>query len=256
MTYDAGEPGYRGDLSKNAVTLAEVLGAAGYRTYMCGKWHVTRHAKSGTDPSNRPVARGFDRFFGTLPGYGSLWDPMGMMVDDRFVTWRNVKPEGGFFYTDAISETASKYIKEAADEDKPFFLYVAYTAPHYPLHARRKTIDKYDGVYDIGWDELRRRRYKRLVELGLLDPKHVLPPRDEASIPWEDDPHQAWQADRMQAYAAMVDEMDQGIGRILSTLTETGEAENTVVVFLSDNGASSEGHLKQHGRTARHPVDR
>ena len=140
MTYDTGEPGYRGDLSKNAMTLAEVLGAAGYRTYMCGKWHVTRNAHS-RKPIRRtgPVARGFERFFGTLPG---LWIAVGSDGDDdrdeRFITWRDVKPEGGFFYTDALSETASEYIQEAAAGEKPFFLYVAYTAPHYPLHARRE----------------------------------------------------------------------------------------------------------------------
>ena len=232
MTYDAGEPGYRGNLNKETKTLAEVLKTADYQTGMVGKWHVTPHTKPDADSSNWPRQRGFDYFYGTLPGHGSLWDPAGLYQDNT-----PVEMSDGFFYTDAIADAAIKFVNNATTKEDPFFLYAAFTAPHYPLHARPKTIEKYDGVYDRGWDAIRKQRFTRLKKLGLLPNHSKLPPRDEGSIPWEDETEKRWQAHRMQVYAAMVDEMDQAIGRILGALPE-----NSLVVFLSDNGGSPEGH--------------
>ena len=231
MTYDAGEPGYRGDLNADTATMAEALKAAGYRTGMFGKWHLTPHTKPDSDQGNWPGQRGFDRFYGTLPGYGSLWNPAGLYDDNEAVV-----ADASFYYTYTITDQAIEFVEQP--DEAPFFLYLAYTAPHYPLHAREETIRKYDGVYDAGWDKLRERRFERLQALGLMPASAVLHPRDEGSIPWEEDSNQAWQANRMQAFAAMVDEMDQAIGRLRDVIDE-----NTLVVFLSDNGGSPEGHL-------------
>jgi arylsulfatase A-like enzyme len=236
MNYDAGEPGYKGVLSDQTATIAEVLSAGGYRTHMTGKWHLTPKPGPESDSSSWPLQRGFQSFFGTLPGHGSFYSPAGLMKDNNFI-----EADEGFFYTDEISDDAASFIGEAANSDDPFFLYVAYTAPHYPLHARAETIQKYDGVYDVGWDVLREQRRHRLNELGLTNVEVITP--DEGSIPWSDETHQEWQAKRMQAFAAMVDEMDQGIGKILRALEATGIEDDTLVVFLSDNGGSPEGHL-------------
>ena len=238
MNYDAGEPGYRGELNRETATIAEVLGAAGYTTGMSGKWHVTPNTKPDGDRSNWPRQRGFDHFYGTLPGHGSLWDPAGLFLE-------NEPAEAGadYFYTDAIADDAARFIERCGRGDDPFFLYVAFTAPHYPLHAREETIAKYDGVYDTGWDRLRIQRFERLKRIGLVADHAKLPPRDPGSIPWEKDPNQEWQAHRMQVFAAMVDEMDQAIGRILAALEKARADENTLIVFLSDNGGSPEGHL-------------
>ena len=176
MNYDAGEPGYRGTLNRATATMAEALGASGYQTHMAGKWHVAANTAPGSDQSNWPRQRGFDTFFGTLPGHGSLYAPAGLMSNDEFID-----VDDDFFYTDAISSSAADYIQRAAKSEQPFFLYVAYTAPHYPLHARPETIQKYDGVYDGGWDETRETRRTRLTESGLLEPESL--PDDPANIP-------------------------------------------------------------------------
>ncbi|MEM9478398.1 MAG: arylsulfatase [Verrucomicrobiota bacterium] len=237
MTYDAGEPGYRGDLRKDTPTIAEVLKDAGYFTAMSGKWHVTYHVNADSPRDNWPKQRGFDEFFGTLPGHGSFYDPAGLMRNND-----PIKPGKAFFYTDAITDHAIEFIEQAAD--KPLFLYVAFTAPHYPLHAREETVQSYNGVYDVGWDVIREKRHANLIKEGIIPAGTKLAPRDPASIPWEDDPHQDWQAHRMQVYAAMVTEMDAAIGRIVESLRKEDRLENTMLVFLSDNGGSNEGHLR------------
>lgn len=237
MTENRGLPAYQGDLSANVVTMAEVLKSSGYATGMTGKWHLTPHSKKGKSEHNWPNNRGFDYFFGTLPGHGSLWDPKGL-----FLNKEPIKAEKGFFYTDEIAAHSIKFIKQNAGQ-KPFFLYVPFTAPHYPLHAREETINKYEGVYSKGWDQLREDRFVGLKKTGILSAATKLSPRDPASIPWEDSPHKRWQAHRMQVFAAMIDEMDQAIGQIVTTLKETKQYDNTLIVFISDNGGSNEGHL-------------
>ncbi|MFT7640524.1 MAG: arylsulfatase A-like enzyme [Pirellulaceae bacterium] len=237
MTYDAGSPGYRGELRTDVPTVAEVLKRDGYFTAMAGKWHVTPHTKPDSPQENWPKQRGFDQFFGTLPGHGSLWDPKGLMRNNR-----PIRAAEGFFYTDAIADHAIQFMGAAGE--KPFFLYVPFTAPHYPLHAREKTIASYDGVYDIGWDQIRSQRHKRLIAKGMLDKANKLAPRDPASVAWKDENQRKWQAHRMQVFAAMVTEMDSAIGRIVESLKKNGQLKNTLLVFISDNGGSNEGHLR------------
>ena len=164
--------GYRGEFSKNAVTIAEALKPAGYSTYMAGKWHLTKDVKGKTDVAlrNWPRQRSFDRFYGTIHGAGSFWDPNSLTRDDSLITPENdaeYQPKNGFYYTDAISDNAVRYIKEN-DKDKPFFLYVAYTAAHWPMHAREKDIAKYKGKYDGGYDAIRQARFKRMQEIGMI----------------------------------------------------------------------------------------
>jgi len=234
---DYGHPGYTGDLSLNAVTVAEALKESGYMTAMVGKWHVTKYTKEGQPDHNHPTKRGFDWFYGTIPGHGSLWDPFGLKDGDKFI-----QAEGDYYYTEAITEHAVNYIQEANKKKNPLFLYVAYTAPHYPLHARKKVIEKYKGRFAAGWDKIRANRHKRLIEMGIIDSGSELPPRDEQSIPWEDEPDKEWQQNRMETFAAMIDHVDQGVGDILKELKRVGQLDDTLILFFSDNGGSAEGH--------------
>jgi arylsulfatase A-like enzyme len=238
MMADRGLDGYRGDLNKNCVTLAEVLKLAGYSAYMSGKWHVTRFLKNDGPKHNWPQQRGFDRFFGTITGSGSFFEPMTITSDNEYL--KTLPP--GFYYTDAISDHAVKFIKEHHQKlaDKPFFLYVAYTSPHWPLHALERDIAKYKGLYGKGWDALREERYRRMIEMGIIDPRWNLTERDPRVPPWEKAENKQWQARRMEVYAAQIDCMDQGIGRILRELDTHGCLDNTLIFFLSDNGGCAE----------------
>ena len=239
---DFGRPGYRGQINNNSVTIAEALKLSGYRSYMTGKWHVayirTNTAKGPKD--NWPRQRGFDRFFGTLRGAGSFFRPYSLTDDNTII-----EPPDDFYYTDAISDHAATYIRDHKTDhaDKPFFMYVPYTAPHWPMHAKPQDIAKYEGRYLDGWDVLRDERYKRMIELGVVDARWAMSPRDERVEPWDPDmPEQekkVW-AKRMAIYAAMIDSMDQGIGRIVDALKETGQFEKTLILFLADNGACHE----------------
>jgi arylsulfatase len=234
MMGDRGWRGYRGDLNKNCVTIAEVLRPAGYSTYMSGKWHVTQYKPEGGSKHNWPLQRGFDRFFGTIHGAGSFFDPNSLTLDNR-----HIPPWKDFYYTDAISDFAVRYVREHKS-DNPFFMYVAYTAAHWPMHAWEKDIAKYRGKYDEGWDELRKERHARLKKMGLVDPKWKLTKRDKGVPAWEDEPMKDWQRLRMEVYAAMVDNMDQGIGRIVKELKRQWQLDNTLILFLQDNGGCAE----------------
>jgi len=233
MMNDKGVDGYRGDLSRNAVTIAEVLKPAGYSTYMAGKWHVTPSEKK-YETYNWSLQRGFDRFFGTIHGAGSFYDPNTLASGNEYIS-----PDQDFYYTNAISDTAVKYI-EQHQADEPFFMYMAYTAAHWPMHALPKDIEKYKGMYDQGWDALRKKRHQRMIEMGLVDANWPMSPPDEKPDSWKfnDDPE--WHARCMEVYAAMIDCMDQGIGRVLKALEEKDELDNTLIVFLQDNGACAE----------------
>ncbi len=238
MTEDRGKPAYQGKLSKNVLTIAEVLKANNYQTMMTGKWHVTDNIQPEGDTSNWPLQRSFDKFYGTLPGYGSLWDPAGLYNGNN-----PIKAKGDYFYTDVQTDTTVNYIKDAVKNQEPFFMYVAYSAPHYPLHAREKYIQSNKGKFDEGWDILREKRLQHLKNEGLIDSSVNLAERDEQSVDWNMEPYQKWQSHRMEVFAAMVEQMDTGIGKIMNTLKETGVDKNTIVIFLSDNGGSAEGHL-------------
>ena len=246
MTADTGSDGYRGELNRKCVTLAEALRPAGYATYMTGKWHVTRAlgAKTQAEKNNWPLQRGFDRFYGTIIGGGSFWDPAFLTRDNTQVSAfadDAYKPEEPYYYTDAISDHAVRFVRDhhAEKADKPFFLYVAYTAAHWPMHARERDIAKYKGRYAAGCDAIRRERYERMVAEGLVgrDATTVTPVPESLA----DTPDWAWDQRNMEVYAAMVDSMDQGIGRILQTLRETGEIDNTMICYMQDNGGCAEG---------------
>lgn len=238
LTYDSGPEGYAGNLNQRCATIAEVLKPAGYRTYLSGKWHVSSNLTQPTD--SWPLQRGFDAFFGTIIGAGSFYDPNTLTRGNTNAEAEARRP--GFFYTDAISDEAVKFLQthHAEHKDKPFFEYVAYTAPHWPLHAHDEDIAKYKGRFDSGWDTLREERLERLVRWGLLDPKWKLTGRDPSQPAWSEAQNQAWLLRCMEVYAAQVDRMDQGIGRILAELEKQGELDNTLVIFLADNGACAE----------------
>jgi arylsulfatase len=261
MTNDQGEPSYRGDISNNCVTIAEVLKSNGYKTYMSGKWHVTKDVdiwrnwvpedkKIYTSKHNWPRQRGFDEFFGTIHGAGSYYNP-------STLTRNNTPIEAGddFYYTDAISEYADKFIRNHAkeDEDKPFFCYIAYTAPHWPLHALPEDIQKYKGKYDKGWDKVREERMARMVNMGIIDPKWKLSARDPEVPAWEDADNKEWWAACMEVYAAMVDRMDQGIGKVFRALKETNQRDNTLILFLADNGGCAEVLTEKWGKSLHVP---
>lgn len=236
MTNDRGVPGYRGDLSANSVTIAEVLGNSGYSTYMSGKWHVTKHVDG--PKHNWPIQRGFDEFYGTIHGAGSFYDPVTLTRNNT----RLESPEGDYYYTDAITDQAVEFIQQhsAKKSDEPFFMYVAYTAPHWPLHAPADVIEKYKGRFDQGWDTLREERMHRMKKMGLLDQDWSLSNRDKSVPEWDSAENKEWEVRRMEVYAAQIDIMDQGIGDILSALKKTGTYENTLILFLADNGGCAE----------------
>jgi arylsulfatase A-like enzyme len=236
MMNDDGIDGYTGDLNPNTVTIAEALRRAGYATYMSGKWHVTRHVDG--PKHNWPRQRGFDDFYGIITGAANYYQP-------RTLTRNNerIEPEGDdYFFTDAITDEAVRQIREhtATKKQTPFFQYVAYTAPHWPLHAHEEDIEEYRGRFDAGWDALRAERLERMIEMGIIHENWKLSSRDPAVGRWEDEADKRWQARRMEVYAAQIDRMDQGIGRILTALRETGAWENTLIVFLADNGGCAE----------------
>ncbi len=235
MMNDRGSDGYRGDLSNNVVTIAEVLKQSGYATLMSGKWHVTPFRPSETNPSkhNWPLQRGFDRFFGTIHGAGSFYDPNSLALDNDFIA-----PGEDFYYTDEISDHAVRFIREQNGEH-PFFLYLSYTAAHWPMHAKSEDIAKYQGKFDKGWDHLRLTKYKKMIEMGLIDSNTRLTEKDNI-LNWEDIDNKAWYISLMEVYAAMVDCMDQGIGRVVDVLEEKGMKENTLIFFLQDNGGCAE----------------
>ena len=242
MEGDSGFAAYRGELSRNAVTVAEVLRPAGYRTYMCGKWHVTSARGPESDNANWPVQRGFDRFYGTIAGAGSFYDPATLCRDNQFITPVNdpeYKPQR-FYYTDAISDNAVKFMEDHAGEhgQKPLFLYVAYTSAHWPMQALPEDIARAKGRYDAGYDAIRQARFKRARELGVLDPRWEM---SSTVGKWDSVKNREWEIQCMEVYAAMVESMDRGIGRIVAELKRQGRLENTLFVYLQDNGGCAEG---------------
>jgi arylsulfatase len=241
MMEDKGKDAYRGDLSPRCVTIAEALKPTGYRCYMTGKWHVTRFTAPNGPKHNWPLQRGFDRFYGTITGAGSFYDPGTLTRDNTAISPfadPEYKPES-FYYTDAIADQASRYIKEHGKDhgDKPFFLYVAFTAAHWPMHAPEKDIARYKGKYEGGYAAIRKARLEKSRKLGVIDGKWEMSPQDED---WDKVADKAWEARCMEVYAAMVDRLDQGVGRIVSSLEAGGQLDNTLIFFLQDNGACAE----------------
>lgn len=242
------------NLAKDAPTIAEVLKENGYHTGMTGKWHLSRTRGVGnheeqlkwlshrTDSTvfapldTYPVNRGFDEHWGVIWGVVNYFDPFSLVHNEEAIT--DVPDD--FYMTDFITDKSVEMIDRYSRDDKPFFLYVAHTAPHWPLHAPEKEVAKYRGVYDEGWDSLRLQRYNRMIELGIIDPSITPLAANESGVSWDVYPHKEWEARHMEVHAAMVDRMDQGIGRIIEKLKETGQFDNTIILFLADNGASPE----------------
>ncbi len=244
---ELGVPEYQGYLNENTVTLAEVLRDEGYKSYHAGKWHV------GRERGRWPVDRGFDRYYGLLEGASSYYtninyrDPDGEerlvfaedneLIDLPPVTEEEWRRNEGYNMTDAFTDHALEFLEEHEEED-PFFLYLAYTAPHWPLHAFPKDIEKYEDAYDIGWDSLRSLRFENQRQLGLFDDHVMLPPTSDRVDSWEevDESRKAAWQEEMTLYAAVVHHMDREIGRVIDRLEERGVLDNTLIFFFSDNG--------------------
>jgi arylsulfatase len=243
MVGNHGYPSYQGYLNDRCVTIGEALGAAGYQTLMTGKWHV------GNKPGHWPLDRGFDRFYGSNTSTGSYFGVHDDSYDRRLILDdREIEPLDEWYATDAYTDYAIRFVDDACRKDRPFLLYLAYTAPHWPLHALPEDIAKYRGKYRRGWDVLRRERHARMIELGIVDKRWPLSPR--GGTPW-DSLSEAKQDEmdlRMAVYAAMIDRMDQNIGRLVETLTERGVLDDTLLLFLSDNGGCAEGGLSGFNR--------
>ncbi len=244
MTNDLGVPSYQGYLNRTSVTMAEVLGGAGYRTMMSGKWHVASSWDNrlrdqwvlGDEKHPMPKQRGFDRFFGLMNAADSYWNPKSLVMEDQLIDVET----SDFHLTDAIADNAARQIDEAAGMDQPFFQYIAFTAPHWPLHAWEDDIARYEGKYMKGWDAIRTARHEEMKGLGIVDNKWPISSRDEDSPPWEDIEDKEYEDIRMAVYSAMIEQVDRGIGRVLDTLKQHGKFENTVIMFLSDNGGCAE----------------
>ena len=240
MMADDGLEGYRGDLNFRCVTIADALRSSGYSTYMSGKWHISRHTGPDGPKHSWPCQRGFDRYYGIITGAASYWKPNTLNRDNEPITHDQLPEE--YFLTDAISDEAAAFIRNHAREenDKPFFTYVAYTAPHWPLHAHEEDIARYEGRFAAGWDQLREERLHRMRRMGILDENWALSHRDPSQPPWTEAPDKDWFQRRMEVYAAQIDRMDQGIGRVVKALEETGQLDNTLLLFLADNGGCAE----------------
>ncbi len=255
MTNDQQQPGYRGHILENTVTLAEVLKAAGYHTGMAGKWHVS-NTITQPDPAEQlrwlnhqvsyplfspveqyPTNRGFEKFYGTIWGVVDYFDPFSLVYGTEPVK----TVPANYYHTDAINDSAAAFIKAFSKEEKPFFLYVAENAPHWPVQALPEDIEKYKNTYKGGWEAIRDARYRRLIEKGMIDPATAkLSAWQNDTLNWASNQYKEYEARAMAVHAAMIDRMDQGIGRIINALRQTGWLDNTIILFLSDNGASPE----------------
>lgn len=234
MVNDRGRPAYQGYLNASCVTIGEALRDAGYSTLMSGKWHV------GEDRPYWPTDRGFDEYFGLISG-GSNYFKLDSARQMAMGTDPYMPPDDGSFYmTDAFSDNAVEFLQKHGGKQNPFFLYLAYTAPHWPLHAKPEDIEKYLGKYSAGWDELRRQRFSRQEEVGIRSENWALSPRDPNVPGWEEAEDKARWERRMEVYAAMIDSMDQGIGRVVNAIRSLGKLDNTLILFLSDNGGCHE----------------
>jgi arylsulfatase len=250
----AGIDGMGVNLSMNTATIAEVLKENGYHTGMTGKWHLSE-TKPVNDPDeqlrwmahqvdygpfsplkNYPCNRGFEEHWGVIWGVVNFFDPFSLVHNEEPV--KEVPDD--FYMTDFITKKSIDLIDSYSNDDKPFFLYVAHTAPHWPLHALPEDIEKYKNTYKEGWEVLREQRYSRMVEMGLIDEDTYPLPPNSSGRSWDDCKEKDYEAACMAVHAAMIDRVDQGVGQIIKKLKETGQYENTIIMVLSDNGASYE----------------
>ena len=251
MTFDDNQPGYRGTMTHNGVTIAEALKENGYQTAWVGKWHI---AETPLRPDQRqwlahqvqhdefapkdnyPINRGFQDCYGTIYGVVDYFDPFSLISGDQPV---NSVPKD-YYSTIALADTAVAYVNKYAETDKPFFMYLAFHCPHWPLHALPEDIEKYKDTYKDGWQAIREARYQRMKEMKLFgDADDFLSPR-QFTDSWDENPTKEWDARAMAVHAAMIDRMDQEIGRVIETLKKNGQLDNTLILFMSDNGCSNE----------------
>jgi arylsulfatase A-like enzyme len=229
-------PAYAGDLSPRSLTLAEGLKSVGYKTAMVGKWHLTPD-KPEAGQHNWPLQRGFDQYWGMIVGGSVYFGPTQLVQGNTHLP--PVK-DPSFYLTDAFADHAVEYLDELTKDKDPFFLYCAFNAPHWPIQAPEEDIAKYATRYAGGWDALRRERHGKQIAMGMVKESWPLSPRDPRVPPWEKAADKAWEMRRMAVYAAMIERLDAGIGRILAKLEASGAAENTLIVFMSDNGGNAE----------------
>lgn len=241
-------PSYQGYLNNQCVTLAEAIRPAGYTPLMVGKWHV------GEKPQHWPCKRGFEHYFGLISGASNYWkvdQGRQMAVDNA----PYVPDDPKFYMTDAFTQNAVKFIEEYGRKPNPYFLYLAYTAPHWPLHAWPEDIAKYRGKYLKGWDALRQERHERQVAMGLIDKRWPAAPRDNKVPAWKTITNKEEWDLRMAVYAAQIDRMDQGIGRVLDKVKELGQEDDTLILFLADNGGCAEENIGGELPTPPGPVN-
>lgn len=247
MAGELGVPGYRDRLSPNAVTIAEVLGAAGYHTIMTGKWHL------GWRDEGCPTARGFQHFYGTrgyIDSYFTIVPRTEIYLGENMVLpvgtnpINHLKPDNEWYTTDVFTDYACHFIDQVnQQDDRPYFLYLAYNAPHFPLHAKSEDIAKYRGTYREGWGKFRKQRYEQLIKLGVLEPGWALSSLDVPEWNTLTDAQRDDMDFKMSLFAAIVDRLDQNIGRVIDHIQASGELDDTLVVFLSDNGGTKETGL-------------
>ncbi len=232
-----GTTAYQGFLTNNCRTVAEVLKPAGYHTYMTGKWHLGMHGQE-----KWPLQRGFEKYYGILAGASSYLKP----APPRGLTYMNqnlAAPDSAYYTTNAFTTNAIDFVREQKD-DKPFFLYLAYNAPHWPLQALPEDIALFKDKYKVGWDAIRKARFESQQKQGIFDKDFKLSNRDERVRSWDKltPVEQERVSYRMAVYAAMVYRMDQNVGRLINYLKKSGKYENTMFIFLSDNGACAEAY--------------
>ena len=249
MTSDKGVPGYAGRLNDSCVTIAEVLKPAGYFTAMSGKWHV------GQNLGVTPWGRGFDRSLNAAAGgfYFPESPKAQLFLNGESISNDDERLPKNWYSTDLWTTFGLKFIDEALAEKKPFYLHLCHNAPHFPLQAPQEAIDAFRGKYQIGWGAVRDRRYARMKEMGIIDEKWAKSPRPAAVQPWAEVPQE--ERDRfdhlMAVYAATVQRMDQAVGDLVSGLKKRGVLENTLILFMSDNGGNAESGPR--GRTEGDP---
>ena len=228
-------PEYSVQLNRKCATIAELLAQAGYQTFMAGKWHL------GDKREFWPDRRGFQQFYGTPQGGGIYFYPSRFYKRPIFHNGVEVKPAGLWYSTDAFTDATVDFLKNERASDQPFFIYLAFIAPHFPLQAKESDIAKYVNTYAVGYEEIRRSRHQKQQELGIV-PRGL--PMSKAAYEWKDVPDKEQEARKMAVYAAQVDCLDQNIGKVMRTLESEGIANNTIVLFLSDNGGCRNGFNK------------
>lgn len=238
LTHDDGPQGYPGTINNRCVTVAEILRDDGYRTAMRGKWHLTGQVREPNDAW--PTRRGFDDFYGIVAGASSYYQPVTLTRGES-----PAEIDDDYYLTTALGRQAASFVTEHAahdadDQQAPFFLYLPFTAPHWPLHAPEQVVEHYRNTFDDGWDALREQRHQRLIESGMIADTWPLSDRDDEVVAWSEVADQQWQARRMEVYAAQVELMDAAVGQLVDALLETGRLDNTLIMFLSDNGGCAE----------------